>query len=186
MQRRWPQVASLHVKLGDFLDNCDETEGFDPEMIKAFKIEDVLKEIIRQGRFFMNSEVNEATRLLDQYEVLFRDYDFVTEQERDEEERTHGVELGQRQQDQSGAMCCYPPASDEIWGSAGYPRLTGHSFRIGGTTELLLNGVPTDVVKAMGRWSSDAFLRYWRSLEELAPQYVENLGSRRYAAFRLG
>ncbi|KAJ6594951.1 hypothetical protein B0H19DRAFT_1247586 [Mycena capillaripes] len=40
---------------------------------------------------------------------------------------------------------------NEIWQAAGYPRTTGHSFRIGGTTELLLAGVPPDVVKAMGR-----------------------------------
>ncbi|KAJ7429859.1 hypothetical protein B0H11DRAFT_2166731 [Mycena galericulata] len=55
---------------------------------------------------------------------------------------------------------------NEIWKAAGYPRTTGHSFRIGGTTELLLAG-------AMGRWSSDAFHRYWRSLEDLAPIHAE-------------
>lgn len=63
----------------------------------------------------------------------------------------------------------------EIWEAAGYPRTTGHSFRIGGTTELLLAGVSPDVVKAMGRWSSDAFLRYWCSIEDLAPLHASNL-----------
>jgi len=48
-----------------------------------------------------------------------------------------------------------------IWSKLGYPHTTGHSFRIGGTTELLLSGVPSDVVKTMGRWSSDSFVRYW-------------------------
>jgi hypothetical protein len=62
-----------------------------------------------------------------------------------------------------------------IWCSAGYPRTTGHSFRIGGTTELLVAGVHPDVVKAMGRWSSDAFLVYWRTLNELAPAHACNL-----------
>ncbi|KAJ7769486.1 hypothetical protein B0H16DRAFT_1715942 [Mycena metata] len=62
---------------------------------------------------------------------------------------------------------------NEIWTAAGYPRTTGHSFRIGGTTELLLAGVAPDVVKAMGRWSSNAFLRYWRSLEDLAPIHAK-------------
>ncbi|KIJ30935.1 hypothetical protein M422DRAFT_186511, partial [Sphaerobolus stellatus SS14] len=62
-----------------------------------------------------------------------------------------------------------------IWIANGLPRITGHSFRIGGTTELLVAGVPPDVVKALGRWSSDAFLVYWRSLSELAPLYVANL-----------
>jgi hypothetical protein len=67
---------------------------------------------------------------------------------------------------------------NEIWQRAGYPRTTGHSFRIGGTTELLLAGVSPDVVKAMGRWSSDAFHKYWRSLEDLAPLHAEFLGGR--------
>ncbi|KAF9023809.1 hypothetical protein BDZ89DRAFT_886086, partial [Hymenopellis radicata] len=51
---------------------------------------------------------------------------------------------------------------NEVWEGRGLVRLTGHSFRIGGTTFYLLAGVSTDVVKALGRWSSDAFLRYWR------------------------
>ncbi|KIK74200.1 hypothetical protein PAXRUDRAFT_176435 [Paxillus rubicundulus Ve08.2h10] len=33
----------------------------------------------------------------------------------------------------------------------------GHSFQIGGTTELLVTGVPPDVIKVLGWWSSDAF-----------------------------
>ncbi|KAJ7315240.1 hypothetical protein DFH08DRAFT_715846, partial [Mycena albidolilacea] len=65
---------------------------------------------------------------------------------------------------------------NEIWEAAGYPRTTGHSFRIGGTAELLLAGVAPDVVKAMGRWSSDVFHRYWRSLEDLAPLHASNIG----------
>lgn len=56
-----------------------------------------------------------------------------------------------------------------------FPRITGHCFRIGGTTELLLQGVPPDIVKLLGRWTSDSFLRYWRSLEIIAPMYVELL-----------
>jgi hypothetical protein len=62
-----------------------------------------------------------------------------------------------------------------IWSALGYPRATGHCFRIGGTTELLISGTPADVVKATGRWSSDSFLRYWRSLDLLAPQYIRNV-----------
>ena len=68
---------------------------------------------------------------------------------------------------------------NEIWKLLGYPHTTGHCFRIGGTTELLIAGVPPEVVKATGRWSSDSFLRYWRSLEEIAPQYVHHLHSSR-------
>ncbi|EIN04279.1 hypothetical protein PUNSTDRAFT_23170, partial [Punctularia strigosozonata HHB-11173 SS5] len=51
---------------------------------------------------------------------------------------------------------------NSVWSRNRYPRITGHCFRIGGTTELLLAGVPPHVVKTAGRWSSDAFLRYWR------------------------
>jgi hypothetical protein len=64
---------------------------------------------------------------------------------------------------------------NEIWQPFGYPRVTGHCFRIGGTTELLIAGTPPDVVKATGRWSSDSFLRYWRSLDDIAPHYLRNL-----------
>jgi hypothetical protein len=66
---------------------------------------------------------------------------------------------------------------NDIWQTLGYPRTTGHSFRIGGTTELLLSGIPPDVVKATGRWSSDSFLRYWRSLDDIAPQYIRHIHS---------
>lgn len=55
------------------------------------------------------------------------------------------------------------------------PDISGHCFRIGGTTALLLKGVPPDVVKAMGRWTSDAFLRYWHNLQLIAPIYVKLL-----------
>ncbi|KAF8576287.1 hypothetical protein K439DRAFT_1266628, partial [Ramaria rubella] len=58
---------------------------------------------------------------------------------------------------------------NQIWVAHGYPQSTGHSFHISGTMELLLARVQPDVVKAMGQWSSDSFLVYWRSLGELAP-----------------
>jgi hypothetical protein len=68
---------------------------------------------------------------------------------------------------------------NEIWQALGYPHTSGHCFRIGGTTELLLAGTPPDVVKATGRWSSDSFLRYWRSLDDIAPQYIRHLDSKK-------
>jgi len=64
---------------------------------------------------------------------------------------------------------------NDIWQPLGYPRMLGHAFRIGGTTELLTAGTPPDVVKATGRWSSESFLRYWRSLEDIAPHYIRKL-----------
>ena len=41
-------------------------------------------------------------------------------------------------------------------------------FVIGSTTEFLVADVLLDVFKSMGRWSSDSFKRYWRSLGEIA------------------
>lgn len=38
--------------------------------------------------------------------------------------------------------------------------ISGHSFRIGGAVELLLAGVPPEVVAATGNWTSLAFLLY--------------------------
>jgi len=45
----------------------------------------------------------------------------------------------------------------------------GHSFRIGGAVELLLAGVPPEIVAATGGWTSLAFLLYWRHMEEILP-----------------
>jgi hypothetical protein len=42
------------------------------------------------------------------------------------------------------------------------PDLKGHSLRIGGTLHYLLKGVPFDVVKTIGRWSSESFTIYLR------------------------
>ena len=66
---------------------------------------------------------------------------------------------------------------NEIWHPLSYPKTTGHCFRIGGTTELLVAGTPPDVVKAMGCWSSDSFMRYWRALDDIAPRHVRHLHS---------
>ncbi|KAJ3768134.1 hypothetical protein FB446DRAFT_650975 [Lentinula raphanica] len=61
---------------------------------------------------------------------------------------------------------------NKTWSTHGVPRITGHCFRIGGTTHYLLAGVSPDIVKALGRWKSDAFLRYWRNLDQLATIHV--------------
>ncbi|KII91421.1 hypothetical protein PLICRDRAFT_173273 [Plicaturopsis crispa FD-325 SS-3] len=66
---------------------------------------------------------------------------------------------------------------NRIWAAHGFVRFQGHGFRIGGTTELLLRGVDPEIVKSMGRWTSDAFLRYWRELETLIPMHVERLAT---------
>ena len=69
---------------------------------------------------------------------------------------------------------------NSIWSTFGYPHTTGHSFRIGGTTELLTAGVPPEIVRATGRWSSESFFRYWRSLDDIAPRHVCNIHLRKH------
>lgn len=61
---------------------------------------------------------------------------------------------------------------NEIWMSQGFPNMPGHAFRIGGATELLLQGVHPDVVSTQGRWSSDAFLEYWRRIDTILPLFI--------------
>ena len=43
------------------------------------------------------------------------------------------------------------------------PNLNTHSFRIGGASALAQAGIPDYTIQAMGRWSSDSFLRYIRT-----------------------
>lgn len=58
--------------------------------------------------------------------------------------------------------------------SANLPPLQGHGIRIGGTLEHLLRGVPFDVVKAIGRWSSDAFTVYLRKHAVIVAPYIQD------------
>lgn len=50
--------------------------------------------------------------------------------------------------------------------------MPGHAFRIGGATELLLEGVSPDIVQVQGRWKSQAFLEYWRRIESILPLFI--------------
>ena len=49
---------------------------------------------------------------------------------------------------------------------------------------MLISGVPPEVIKVTGRWSSDSFFCYWCSLDELAHIHVQNLKPRRYRCNR--
>jgi len=70
---------------------------------------------------------------------------------------------------------CFMEMCNNIWSTNGFPRITGHSFRIGGTTSLLLAGIDTQIVKSMGRWSSDAFKHYWRKVEILFQKHASEV-----------
>jgi len=52
-------------------------------------------------------------------------------------------------------------------------KLTGHGIRIGSTLEYLLRGVPFDVVKAKGRWQSEAFKGYLRKHAQIMAPYMQ-------------
>lgn len=62
---------------------------------------------------------------------------------------------------------------NEIWRAAGMQTITGHCFRIGGTTALLRAGVEPEVVKLAGRWKSDSFLRYWRAIDCIIASHMD-------------
>jgi len=49
---------------------------------------------------------------------------------------------------------------NEVWLSTSLSPLSSHSFKIGGTTHLLLLGVDPFIVMAQGHWKSTAFLEY--------------------------
>ncbi|THH14019.1 hypothetical protein EUX98_g9656, partial [Antrodiella citrinella] len=61
---------------------------------------------------------------------------------------------------------------NEVWNDAGLELLTGHCFRIGGATELLLRGTHPDIVATQGGWKSRAFLEYWRKIESILPLFI--------------
>ncbi len=59
-------------------------------------------------------------------------------------------------------------------GVEGWLRMQGHSIRIGSVLEYLLRGVAFEVVKVIGRWSSDAFLRYLRKHGDILAPYIQS------------
>lgn len=60
----------------------------------------------------------------------------------------------------------------EIWKECGMLLPDGHILRIGGATEWLLAGVPPVTVAKIGRWTSLAFLLYWRRVSEVITRAV--------------
>ncbi|KAF8960446.1 DNA breaking-rejoining enzyme [Flammula alnicola] len=61
----------------------------------------------------------------------------------------------------------------DIWSSQNLSLPTGHGFRIGGATFLLMCGVDPWIVMKIGRWSSKAFLLYWREVESIFLTFLD-------------
>lgn len=57
--------------------------------------------------------------------------------------------------------------------AAGLEPLRGHGIRIGSTLEYLLRGVPFDVMKVKGCWSSNAFTLYLRKHVQILAPYIQ-------------
>ncbi|KAL1696574.1 hypothetical protein GGG16DRAFT_42781, partial [Schizophyllum commune] len=55
---------------------------------------------------------------------------------------------------------------------AGLALILGHSLRIGGSLEYLLEGVEIEIVMQLGGWTSSCFLIYWRRLDLVIPQGI--------------
>jgi hypothetical protein len=67
-----------------------------------------------------------------------------------------------------------------IWRSSQLTLTSGHAFRIGGASELLLAGTPPEVVASLGGWTSLSFLLYWRRIEEILPLHISQAYSRQH------
>ncbi|KIK75083.1 hypothetical protein PAXRUDRAFT_173869 [Paxillus rubicundulus Ve08.2h10] len=63
---------------------------------------------------------------------------------------------------------------NDIWVQNSFPSMPRHAFRIGGTTELLLQGVNTDIIAVQGQWTSWAFLDYWCRVESILPLFISS------------
>ncbi|SGZ05262.1 BQ5605_C032g11120 [Microbotryum silenes-dioicae] len=60
--------------------------------------------------------------------------------------------------------------------ASGRAVLNNHSFGSGGATFYLREGVHTDRIRNLGRWSSNAFDGYWRQHKEIAIQVLGKAG----------
>ncbi|KAI5822087.1 hypothetical protein K523DRAFT_318639 [Schizophyllum commune Tattone D] len=64
------------------------------------------------------------------------------------------------------------PLMDVVVAAAGLDPVKGHSYRIGGTLRLLLDGVSPENIMQKGGWTSLCFLTYWRRLDLVIPTEI--------------
>jgi hypothetical protein len=68
---------------------------------------------------------------------------------------------------------------------AGLAHVFGHSYRIGGSVKLLLDGVEPEVIMKLGGWTSLCFLIYWRRLELVLSSRIAKAWDSRIRDFAL-
>ncbi|KAJ7281092.1 hypothetical protein C8J57DRAFT_1564581, partial [Mycena rebaudengoi] len=70
-----------------------------------------------------------------------------------------------------------------VFSAAHLELVFGHSYRIGGSLELLSAGVAPEVIMKLGGWSSLCFLIYWRRLEKILPLAITRAWDQRIREF---
>jgi hypothetical protein len=73
--------------------------------------------------------------------------------------------------------------TSSVYVAAGLETVYGHSYRIGGSVELLLAGVEPEIIMKLGGWTSLCFLIYWRRLEQIIPDRITTAWKSRMHAF---
>ncbi|KAJ7136714.1 hypothetical protein C8R44DRAFT_868839 [Mycena epipterygia] len=74
-------------------------------------------------------------------------------------------------------------SSSAVFKSSRLDLVFGHSYRIGGSLELLSTGVAPEVIMKLGGWMSLCFLIYWRRLEQILPLAITRAWDARIAEF---
>ncbi|KAJ6526117.1 hypothetical protein DFH09DRAFT_1328651 [Mycena vulgaris] len=68
-------------------------------------------------------------------------------------------------------------SSSAVFKSSHLDLVFGHSYRIGGSLELLSAGVAPEIIMKLGGWTSLCFLIYWRRLEQIPLLPSRGLGT---------
>ncbi|KAE9399718.1 DNA breaking-rejoining enzyme [Gymnopus androsaceus JB14] len=70
-----------------------------------------------------------------------------------------------------------------IFKQANLENVFGHSYRIGGSLKLLLDGVAPEIIMKLGGWTSLCFLIYWQRLEKVLPAAITRAWASRIKDF---
>ncbi|KAJ7245574.1 hypothetical protein C8J57DRAFT_1190911 [Mycena rebaudengoi] len=74
-------------------------------------------------------------------------------------------------------------SSSSVFTAAALDLVFGHSYRIGGSLELLDAGVAPEIIMKLGGWTSLCFLIYWRRLERILPLHITRAWDTRIREF---